>query len=181
MAESQLEFKIPKIEIPKPENFQPEIETKEFISPDEKLKFQYSSDWTEMPKEAWQETINTEGKILFFASKFKIEKLVFSSLVAQELNWEGNIEEFIEKMKKETKEKGGEMKILNQEIKNQEAVLKVRYQKGEKTNFISKEKIILGEGKIYLISIFSPERFWPEFDQEADEILNSVQLLDKNP
>jgi hypothetical protein len=170
-------IEIPKIEIPKPETFlQPKAEPKEFISPDGKLKFRYSSDWVEIPGEEWQETISSEAKILFFSTKFKIEKGAFASLVVQEVNWEKELKEFIEEMKRRAKERGGEIEILNLEIKEREANLKARYKK-ERANFISREKIIFGEKKIYLISVFSFERFWPEFENEAEEILNSAQLV----
>jgi hypothetical protein len=178
MAESLPKIKIPEVEIPKPESmFQQKTEVKEFISPDGKLKFKYSSDWTEMPKESWQEAISAEAKILFFANKFKIEKAAFASLVVQELSWKKDVREIIEEMGKEAKEKSGEMEILNLEIKDKGADLKARYKKEGGLNFISREKIILGEEKVYLISIFSLERFWPEFEIEADEILNSVEIL----
>jgi hypothetical protein len=170
-------IEIPKVEIPKPETFlQPKAEPKEFISPDGKFKFRYSSDWVEIPGNKWQETISSEAKILFFSTKFKIQKGAFASLAVQEVNWEKELKEFIEEMKRKAKERSGEMEILNLEIKEREADLKARYKK-EGANFISREKIILGEKKISLISIFSLERFWPEFESEAEEILNSVQLV----
>jgi hypothetical protein len=178
LGESLPKIKIPEVEIPKPESFlQQQTETKEFISPDGKLKFKYSSDWMEMPKEGWQETLSSEAKILFLANKFKMEKSAFASLIVQELNWEKSLKGVVEEMEKATKEKGGEMKILNLEIKDNQANLKARYKK-EGQNFISREKIIFEEEKIYLISIFSLERFWPEFEGEAEEILNSVQIIE---
>jgi len=177
LGEVSLKTTITEVEIPKPELFvQQKTETKEFVSPDGKLKFKYSSDWMEMPKENGQEAVSTEAKILFFATKFKMESGTFASLITQELSGREEIKEVIEEMEKEAKEKGGEMKILNSETKDREADLKVRYKK-EEGNFISREKIILGGEKIYLISIFSLERFWPEFETEANEILNSIQLL----
>jgi hypothetical protein len=178
LAESLPKIEIPKVEIPRPETFlQPKTEIKEFISPDGKLKFKYSSDWIEMPKEGWQEKISDEAKILFFATKYKIEKGAFASLVVQELNWKGNLEEVIAKIEKEVKERGGEIKIMNLKIEDKEANFKANYKRGEKINFISREKILLGEGKVYLISIFSFERIWPEFENEAEEILNSAHLV----
>ena len=176
LAESLPEIKMPEVEIPKPETFfQPEIEAKEFISPDGKLKFKYSSDWVEMPGEGWQEPID-EAKILLFLTKFKIEKAAFASLIVQELDWEKGLKEVMEKIENEAKEKGGEIKFLDLEIGDRKANFKARYKK-EEANFISKEKIILGKEKVYLISIFSLERFWPEFEGEAEEILNSVEMF----
>lgn len=171
------EIKGPEIEIPKPESlFESEEEMRKFVSPDGKLKFKYPSGWMEMPKENGQAVADEEGEILFFATKFKIETATLASLIAQELSWEGNIEELIKKMEDTAQEKGGEMKILNLEVEDKTASFKAKYAKTGETNFISKEKIILGEGKAYLISIFSLERFWPEYDKEADEILNSIEF-----
>jgi len=177
LGEALPAIRIPEVEIPKPELFfRPETEIKEFMTPDGKLKFKYSSDWMEMPKEGWQKMINAEAKILFFATKFKIEKAAFSSLSVQELTWDKSLPEVIEKIKEKIRARDGEMKILNLEIKDKEANLKARYKK-EWGDFISREKIILGEGKVYLISIFSLEIFWPEFEKEAEEILNSVEII----
>jgi hypothetical protein len=61
-------------------------------------------------------------------------------------------------------------------IETKEANFKARYKRME-ANFISREKIILGEGKVYLISIFSLEGHWPEFESEAEKILDSVQII----
>jgi len=177
LGESLQKIKIPEVEIPNSESFLPEEkEMKEFVDPDGELKLKYSSDWMEMPTESWQEVISAGAKTLFFAAKFKMERAAFASLVVQELGWKNDIKEIVEEIEKETKEKGGEMKILNLEIKNKEAYLKARYKK-EEGNYISKEKIILGKERVYLISIFSLERFWSEFEMEAEEILNSIETI----
>jgi len=173
-------IEIPNIEMPKPESmFQQKTEIKEFVSLDGKLKFKYSSDWMEMPKESWQEKIIAETKVLFFANKFKLEKATFASLVVQELSLEKekSVEEIVEEMKKEVKAKNGELEILNLEIKGKEAYLKMKYKKEMEPTFISKEKIILGEKKAYFVNIFSLENFWQDFEAETNEILNSVKFV----
>jgi hypothetical protein len=171
----------PKIEIPKPETlFQTKTEIKEFVTPDGKLKFKYSSDWIEMPNETWQEKFTAEAKVLFFANKFKLEKTAFGSLIVQELGLEKekSIKEIIKEMEKEVKEKGGEMKILESEIKENQGYLKAKIKKTEGQSFIFGEKIILGEKKAYFVTILSLENFWPAFESDAKEILNSAQLVE---
>jgi len=178
LSEAMPKIKKPEVEIPKPESiFQQKTEIKEFISPDGKLKFKYSSDWIEMPKESWQE-INAEAKVLFFANKFKLEKAALASLIVQELDLEKekSVKEIVEEIEKEVKAKNGEMEILNLEIKDKEADLKIKYKKETGPIFVSKEKIILGDNKFYLISIFALEKDWLEFENETNEIFNSIQL-----
>jgi len=174
------EVKLPSLEMSKFEMplFQENKEYKEFVSPDGKLKLKYSSDWMEMPKESLknfdQEAIK-EGQTLFLASKFKIEKTAFALLIIQELEKRKNPEEIIEEIQSEAKEKGGEVEIISLDIKENRGYFEAKYKRKGGT-FRSKEKIILGENKFYLISIFSLEKDWPEFQDEANEILDSVQL-----
>jgi len=170
--------KLPKIEMPKSESLFPQkTDYKEFTSPDGKLKLKYLSDWMEIPKESFQGEIGAEAKVLFFANKFKIEKAAFASLIVQELDLEKetSIENIVEKMKKEA-EKKGKMEVLKLEIKNGEGYLTAKYVKEAGSVFFSKEKIILGENKAYLVTIFTLENWWSEFEEEAKEILGLVQL-----
>lgn len=174
------EVKFPKFEMPKFEiPFFPKDEGyKEFISPDGKLKLKYSSGWMEMTKENL-ESFNqekTKENVLFFVQKLKIEKAALAFLIVQESERGTNIEEIIEEMKKETMEMEGEMEILSLEKENKGGYLEAKY-KRKGSIFHSKEKIILGENKFYVISIIALEKDWPEFKDEADEILNSIELL----
>jgi hypothetical protein len=164
-------IKIPKFEIPRPEIFESKNK-KEFISPDGKLKLTYPDDWTEMPKESLESFTRglKKAKILFLAQKFKLEKAAFALLIVQEYGNGKNQEEIIAELKKEAKEKGGEMEVLN----SKENYFEARYKRKNST-FLSKEKIIFSENKFYLVSIFSLEKDWPEFEKEANEILASIQ------
>jgi hypothetical protein len=167
------QIKLPKFELPKPKIIESKGK-KEFKSPDGKLKLTYLDDWIEMPKESLESLSQglKEGKVLFLAQKFKLEKAAFAFLIVQEYKDGKNQEEIINELKKEAKEKGGEMEILNLK----EDYFEAKY-KRKNVVFLSKEKVIFGEGKIYLVSIFSSEKDWPEFEEEAKEILNSVQIL----
>lgn len=184
--ESSSEIKLPEFEMSKIElpSFQEDSDYKEFISPDEKLKLKYHSLWIEFPKETLEnlnkEIVKTGSEILFFAQKFDLEKTTFTSLIIQELNSENGsgTEEIIEKIKKEAEEKNIGMEILKLEIKEKEANLETKYQQEDGDIFHSKEKIILTENKIYLISFIAPDKDWLNFEQEAEEIINSVQLIE---
>jgi Fe2+ transport system protein B len=179
-------IQFPKFEMPE---FNPPFpsesaESKEFISPDGKLKLKYSSEWIEFPKESLKnlnkEIVKTGSEILFFAQKFNLKEAAFASLVVQELNSESGsgLEEIIENIKKEAEEKNVEMEIIKLEIEERKAYLETKYQQEGGDILHSKEKIILTEDKIYLIDFISPDKNWLQFEKEAEEIFDSVQIID---
>jgi len=176
------EFNLPEIKL-LPEK-KGEIFDKEFVSPDGKLKFEYSSDWLELEKESLEkfnrELIKEEAKILFFANKLNLERAAFASLFVQE--WElkkaENLEEILGEMKGEMKEKGIEKEIIKLKIENKEAILEAKYKREGAASFYSKEKIIFEENKFYVITIITLEKDWAEFENEANEILNSAQIIE---
>jgi len=172
-------FEMPKFEIsPKKEGY------KEWTSPDGTLKMGYPADWMEMESKTLEnfpqaEIIGGKGKILFFAQKIAWEKTSLVFLLVQKLTFEEKrgAEEIIEEIKKGVEEKEGEMEIERLEIKNGEAVLEAKYKGKKGYELHSKEKIILNE-KGYLISCFTFEKDWSEFQKEAEEIINSAQLIE---
>ncbi len=179
-------IQLPEFEMPefKPPSLSENAESKEFISPDEKLKLNYPSGWIEFPKESLeklnQEIVKTGSEILFFAQKLSLKEAAFASLVVQELNSENGsgLEEIIEKIKREAEEKNMEMEIIKLEIEGKEANLEIKYQQENGNIFHSKEKIIPTEDKIYLIDFVVPDKNWSQFEKEAEEIFNSVQIID---
>jgi len=177
------EIQFPKFEMPNIEELlsSKNKEKKEFVSPDNKIKLKYSSTWIELDPETLEqmnkEAVKEEGEILFFAQKFKLEKAALAFLTVQEISKkEKSIEGFIETMKKETEEKGSKMEVIDLETKEGMASLEAKYQKEKSPPFHSKAKIFFTKDKIYLISIFSLEKDWQEFEKETDEILNSIQF-----
>jgi hypothetical protein len=176
------EMELPKLEIPETNLFPSDQgSSKEFISPDEKLKLEYSSAWVEMEKEAMvklnQEMIKKGARILFFGNKYLSEKATFASLLIQEINSEGKgIEEIITAMKEDVEKGGDNVTITQLETNEKEVSLKAEYQREEGTIFTSREKVLLTEGKAYFIAIFSLDIDWPYFEKEAEEILNSAQI-----
>ncbi|UZE93375.1 MAG: hypothetical protein IB617_00905 [Candidatus Nealsonbacteria bacterium] len=183
---SLYETNFPKFEMPKFESFfsQEDKGSEEFVSPDGKLKLKYSSNWIKMEEESL-ETFNKEiaregAKNLFFAQKSKIEENALAILIVQELTLEKEIslEEIIEEMKEKTKEKDGEMEIEKSEFDDKIAYLEVKYKRDETPIFYSKEKIILEEDKAYLIIFLNSNNNWSGFEEEINEIFNSIQIID---
>ena len=176
------EFKPPKVEIPKPKIFPKREGYKEWISPDGKLKLKYPAEWTEVDKRLLEqfpvEKING-SKILFLAQKFNFEKVSQAFLLVEELNLKDkSFDEIIETMKKNIAEKETEMIVLNKEEKEKEALLEVLYKRKNGFALHSKEKLIRGEGKLFLISFFTFNTYWTDFKKEREEILSNVKYLE---
>jgi hypothetical protein len=170
-----------KIEFPKIDLVPEKEGYKEFISPDGKLKLKYPADWIEIDAKTLESYAqsSSEGVPLLLAQGFRIDtgKFALAFLTAQELNSEEKkgAEEIIEDMKNKAKEKGDEIEISKLEIKDGEASFETRNRKKDGPVFLSKEKIIL-DNKIYLVSFFTFEKDWLEFEREGEEIINSVQF-----
>ncbi len=171
---------MPKLEIPKFEPFAEKEGYKEFVSPDGKLKLTYQASWIEMDykilESLTQRTV--EEKPLFFAERIKAQAQKVAFLIAQEINLgdNNNFEEFIKKLGDDAKEKQGDFKILKSEINDNTMVFEAEYKNEKGILSRSKEKIISGE-KSYLISVITMEKDWEEFEKEATEIIDSVQLI----
>jgi hypothetical protein len=175
------EFKPPKIEIPKPELFPKKEGHKEWISPDGKLKLEYSADWIEINKKILEEFPKEkikESEVLFVAQKFKLERVAQAFLLVERLNFpEKSFDEILEIMQKNVSERNIEMQILNQEKKEKEWILEVLYKRKDGFSLHSKEKLLrIGNG-IFLISFFTFEPYWLDFKEEGEKILRSVQYL----
>jgi len=171
---------LPKFEMPRFEPFPKKEGYKEWTSPDGKLKLKYPADWMEMDIRTLESYIQREieEKPLFLAQKLVIEKSTIVFLTVNKLKPEtgSNAEEILEKMKKDAKKREGEMEILKLDIQNKIAIFEAKYSKKEGPVFHSKEKMILNE-EVYLISFFTFEKDFSEFENEAEEIINSAQLV----
>jgi len=171
------EFKMPEMNL---EMFSEEgKEPKEWTSPDEKLKLKYPGNWMEMKElveKFNQETVQlSEAKILLFVFGTNLKNFSTSFLVVQELNL-GNTDEIVEKIKKDVEGKNGKMEIIKSEIEDKNAYFEARYQR-ENYNLHSKERILIAGENSYLVSVFALEKDWSETEKEAEEILNSAQLI----
>lgn len=182
-GESLKNVQLPKFEIPGFEFSPPKTEGyKEFTSPDGKLKMRYPADWTVMDSqliESTQSQVTVKGKVLFLAQKFSWEETAISFLSVQELNLETgkSAEEIIEALKEESKKRGGEMEVIKLEIKDKELFFEAKYKREGNLDLHSEEKVILTEGKNYLVSFFTLEKDWSKSQKEGEDILSTVQYI----
>lgn len=154
----------------------------EFISPDGKLKIKYPGSWlvaenqgllaAATPQE-WQEKYNLET--IFLAQYFKADQ--FAQLMVQEGVFDISNKEIIAEMKKINQEQELSMEIVKSDIRDDKTVFEARHSTTGSPNLYSQEAILSVGEKTYLIAFITLEKNWPEFTEEADFILNSVQIV----
>jgi hypothetical protein len=176
LGESPKEINLPKLEKPEfnlESLLEEEKELKEFISPDGKLSLKYSANWVGsdqiLAKNIKQGVITVkEAELLFLASRFDFEKQAGAFLAIEKTDAKKTLEEIIEEIKQEAT-------FVDSKKENGAAVLEAKYKNEDAPEFYLKGRVILGENETYLITISTPERDWPIFKEEADQIFNSVQ------
>ncbi|PJB08073.1 MAG: hypothetical protein CO078_00130 [Candidatus Nealsonbacteria bacterium CG_4_9_14_0_8_um_filter_36_17] len=180
---------LPKIEMPEmktEEMFFPEKEGyKEFASPDGKLKLKHSANWIESDQTLLEqfnqeEVVLKEAKILFFAYQFNFESQALAFLMIEEISSEKSLDEIIKDVEKDVTEKEGELEIINSERENETALIEMKFKKKMEPNFYAKEKIFFGKEKTDLVVFTTFEKDWPKFEEEANEIFDSIQFT-SNP
>ena len=170
------ETSLEELTLPAKESYQ------EWVSPDGKLKLTYSNRWIPM-NEAFLEygreagIMLTKSEILFFAYQAKLEKQTFSFLTVNAIDSQKKPEEVVEEIKQTAEEQDGEIEITILKTENGTAWLEMISRYPNQPSFYSKGKVILGNEKTYLIVLTSPQKDWPQFKEEAEEVLNSAQLL----
>jgi|GEM_PF-1995083 len=165
-----------------------EVLDKEFISPDGRIKMNYSSDWEEIKDENFLEKVFPEKttekynlKVLFLAHYLKSR--VFSQLYVAE-GYFGNAtgpEEIIDIFKKSGQEESLNVVVVNQELKNDKFIFEFICEKEGFPSFRFKELIILPketEDKSYLITFVGPEKDWLKMENRAEIIIGSVEIID---
>jgi len=179
---------LPKVEMPDMEaewrdTFFPESEEKEeWTSPDGKLKFEYSASWQEMdqavllPAEKG-EFLLAESEVLFFAYRIKVQEQAFALLVVSQADSEKSLEEIITEVKQNIEDEEGEVEITVLESEKEVALLEMSLKYSDEGEFYSKGKIIFSEGKTYLVFFLSPQKDWPQFEEEANDAIGSIRLL----
>lgn len=185
-SQSLTEVNLPKIEMPEMKVGEMLFPTKEgykeFASPDGKLKLKYSAYWIESDQ-TLLEQFNQEGvvlreaKISFFAYQFNFENQALAFLVVEEISPEKSLDEIIKDVEKDVTEKEGELEIINSERENETALIEMKFKRKMEPNFYAKEKIFFGKEKTYLVAFTTFEKDWPKFEEEAGEILNSIEIL----
>jgi len=161
-----------------PEN----VEDVEFTSPDNKLKLTYNNSWMklnleELMKQFYQSATSTESISLLSLQKFNLQESSFAFLTVQQFNAENatGAEAFLEELKNQSQDK---MKITMSTGTDQILLFEADYLKNGLLAFHSREKIIFDENKAYLVSIIAPGKDWQNLKQEAEIIIDSVQLIE---
>jgi len=164
-----------------------EKEIKEFVSPDGKLKINYTSDWGEIKSGDLEKIIPKEQvdkyelKALFSAQKAATGN--FAQIIISEgtFDVQKKIEEITEEMRESNQLDGWNMTIFNLEANEHEGVFEAKYTKPDRYTVHTKEKIIFlspenEKKKAYLIGFIAFDKDWSGLEKEATEILDSVQL-----
>ncbi len=162
--------------------------TKKFISPDKKLKIEYSLKWIETPSESLERIVPNEQiqkynlTNLLLAQRFEISG-EFAQLIVDQafFDIEKSFEQIINEMQKANLEQGWNMEIIESKTGNNQITFEARYEKNKSHSVYSKEKIIFLEPeesnkKAYLISFVTLDKDWLKFKQEANKIFDSIQL-----
>ena len=185
-SQSLTKVELPKIEMPemKFEEFLPlEKESlKEWASPDGKLKLKYPANWIEssealLEQFKQEEMVLAGAKILFFAYQFSFETQALAFLIVEEISQEKSLNEIVKEIEKNIAEEKGEMEVINLEKENKTAWLEIKMKRKGEVSFQAKEKIIFLEDKTYLIAFTTFEKDWPKFEEEANEIFNSIEII----
>ena len=164
---------------------QKNLEHKEFVTPDGKLKLKYLSNWREikdpatleknLPKEIKE---NYGLEILFLARRLTGKGLSQLEICKGTLEAE-SVKEFIEATKALYQKEGWEMEIIDSsKPKDNEYIFEIRYSKPNRHSFRSKEKIVFLEDTAYIVTFFTAERDWNNFLKESNEIMDSVEIID---
>jgi len=175
------EINLPEINFPETnldDFLQAEEDYQEWISPDERLKLRYSTKWKSTNDFLSQASDQIEvSDILFSAYQLKIKEQTLVFLTVNEFNSEKTLEEIIEKIEQDTEDKDGKIEIISVENGEEITWIEMSLKRSGSPDFYSKVKIIFDEQKTYLIIFTAQQVYWPEFEEEANEILNSMELL----
>jgi len=187
-GQSLSEISFPKIEMPETklelEGFSSsgKENKQEWLSPDGKLELVYSANWLAM-NETFSEyfgqtqTALAETEILFFAYQFKTEEQALAFLIVGKTSPEKSSEEIIKGIEQNTQEQGGEIEVAILETEDDVAWVEMTSKYPNQSIFYSKGKIIFSDEGTYLIISSASQTDWPKFEQEAQEILDSAQLV----
>jgi len=92
-----------------------------------------------------------------------------------------NFQQIIDEMEESNQEQGWEMQIINLEANKNEVGFEAKYQKPDHYALHSQERIIFLESKEgkkrgYLVAIIAFEKDWQNFEKEAKQIIDSVEI-----
>ena len=155
-----------------------------FISPDGKLKIQYSSAWIEINKETLQQTGPQQYNLkhLLILQKFEASKGIAQFVISEGVTEESEtLETIIDAMKETNQVQGWEMKIIDSKSENNSLDFEANYSNPGAANLHSKEKIVfLSEEehkKFFLLAFIVPETSWLKYKQETANIFEFVEIV----
>jgi hypothetical protein len=158
----------------------------EFVSPDGKLKLNYSG-WIAIVDKKTLDTMSSDKiskdynvKTILFAQKYKLTGNSAQLIINEGFFKEKNaIEDIIVLMKESSKETGNEMEIIK--LESEKNIFEALYTKKDNSISHSLEKIIFNQSKeseikTYIIAVISDNSNWQDFEKEAQDIISSVQV-----
>lgn len=195
------EIKLPKIEAPEetklnwenllsletllPENGE-SGEDKEWRSADGKLMLVYPGNWLAFDETFSKyfnqaEVVLIKGEVLFLAYRFEMKKQALAFLIVEEIDAQKTLEEIIQETEATVKEQEGEAEITILDREDGVVILEMTSKFSDQPRLHSKGKMFFGDEKTYLVVLSGPQNNWPQFQKEAEEILNSSRLLTLHP
>lgn len=164
-------------------------ESKEFISPDGKLRVKFPPNWLKLEIEPLQRTIpkrlaeTYQMRVLFLAQKFGGEKsgqLIISQAIIEA---KMEIEKLLEEIMEEAKKQGWEIEIFETKIEEGKFIFEALYKKQNFPTLHSKEKMLWlklkeNKRKVFLIELVTTDMDWEYFKKEFEEILNNALIVE---
>lgn len=154
----------------------------EWTSPDGKLKLTYPAGWTEAD-ETFLKYLGQAGialeetELLFFAHRLDLERQAPALLIVNQIKGQKSIEEIAEEIERNIEEQNGEIEINITEQDDRIAWLEMFLKYPGQSDSYSKGKALASENETYLVILSSYKTDWPKFEQEAQEIFDSAQLV----
>ncbi len=161
---------------------------KKFVSSDNELTLEYSSNWQEITNEEVLDKLSLKDKeqgyyfeVIFLAQNPQENQTlaVNRSLLETE-----NPEKIIDIMTELNNKNGMTMEIIEKEEKDGQIVFEAEYEDKNNNTFYSLEKVLFKEEKdktkIFIIAFIVPEEEWEDSKEKANDIINSAKLINNN-
>src|SRR3989344_5251709 len=155
---------------------------KEFVTADKNFRINHPAAWFRLEDENILAAFNSKEwgekydlKTIFVAQNLQQGR--FAQIIVQEGVFDINIKEILQKMKDSNQKQQSEMEIIKSDIEGNKGVFEIRYLTPKAPALYSKEMILLGKEKTYLIAFIALENDWQEFSEEANFLLGSAQIV----
>ena len=156
---------------------------KEWVSPDGKIRLVCSNNWLAVGEMfldggAIIGTMLLEEEPLFIAYNPEPAGGSFPTLTVSQISPEKTLEEIMTSIEQNLERGGGEEEIVMSETEGNITNLEMLLKYPGYFDFYSKGKIIFTEEKTYLVFFTVPQKVWSQFEEEAQKIIGSVELLE---